>query len=134
MAKGKRARALFRNGTLVVRKAGAKGMGVFARKPIARGDVIERVPVIVISKDAIFDYWSEVSEYVFKWEGDRYAIALGFGSLYNHSFDPSAYYEADGERALAFTALRDIAKGEEITINYTGDSDDPADLWFKNRG
>ena len=43
---------------------------------------------------------------------------LGYGSLYNHSGEPSAEYVQHEDDSLAFMALRDIAEGEEITIDY----------------
>ena len=60
-------------------------------------------------------------------------MALGYGSLYNHSFKPNARYtKGPAEMAIKFSALRDIAAGEEILINYNGTpEDDSPDLWFK---
>ena len=46
------------------------------------------------------------------------ALALGYGSLYNHSYQPNARYDDQPAGAMTFTALRDIRAGEEITINY----------------
>jgi SET domain-containing protein len=70
--------------------------------------------------------------YFYQWGEDRRvsALALGFGSLYNHSFDPNAVYEEDIEqRIITFTAREDIAEGEEITINYNGHPEDMRVLW-----
>ncbi|MFM8476053.1 MAG: SET domain-containing protein-lysine N-methyltransferase [Planctomycetaceae bacterium] len=60
----------------------------------------------------------------------RTAIALGFGSLYNHSYSPNARYDDVGRQIKEYKALRDIQKGEEITINYNGSEDcmDPVDF------
>ena len=60
------------------------------------------------------------------------AMALGTGSLYNHSFEPNAQYlRLFGEQAIEYVALHDIREGEEITINYNGDPDDDSPVWFK---
>lgn len=49
------------------------------------------------------------------------AIAFGFGSLYNHSYQPNArYVKRIAERTLDYVAIRDIQCGEEITVNYNG--------------
>jgi SET domain-containing protein len=32
---------------------------------------------------------------------------------------------------ISFFARRDIPAGEEITINYNGDSEVPAPIWFR---
>jgi len=45
------------------------------------------------------------------------ALALGYRSLYNHSFRPNARYDDVGPLTKDFTALRDIQPGEEITVN-----------------
>ena len=47
------------------------------------------------------------------------AVALGHGSLYNHSDEANARYVKDaGNNLIIFTAQRDIAAGEEITVAY----------------
>lgn len=57
-------------------------------------------------------------------KGDR-AIALGYGSLYNHSFSPNAMYVRRlDEREMDIVAYRPAAAGEEICVNYNG-SDTP---------
>jgi hypothetical protein len=75
-----------------------------------------------------------LSDYYFLWRKDppELAIALGNGSLFNHSFAPNAHFERDLPRTrILFRALRDIAKGEEITVNYNGEPDDPEPVWFE---
>jgi uncharacterized protein len=61
------------------------------------------------------------------------AVVLGYGSLYNHSYKPNAYYRDRRNRVKEFIALRDIAAGEEITINYNGSPHDPSDVGFEAR-
>ena len=109
-----------------------KGRGVFATEKIPKGRTIEKAPVIVIPDDrensagrCILD------DYFFEWEGDL-AIALGFGSLYNHSYAPNATFICRHEAlSIEFVALRDIPPGEEITIDYNERSDYLSSLWFK---
>lgn len=106
------------------------GTGVFARKFIGAGDVVEHCPVLVLEpEDARYAAEGSLSGYVYDWEGGRSAVALGCGSLYNHDPDPSAEYCVgdDGESLVIF-ARRDIHPGEEITIDYTGGGQ--IDLWF----
>ncbi|WP_437194254.1 SET domain-containing protein-lysine N-methyltransferase [Planctomicrobium sp. SH527] len=44
---------------------------------------------------------------------------------------PYGHYEDVGRQTKAFTALRDIQPGEEVTINYNGDPEDKTnDLGF----
>jgi SET domain-containing protein len=114
------------------RNISGKGRGVVATKPIAAGELVERSPVVPI---AIGD--SEcpgLRDYAFAWgedvpgfeTGKECAIALGYISLYNHS--PSSNVRLERHYALnemSVHALRDIAPGEELVIDY----DVP--LWFE---
>jgi uncharacterized protein len=114
-----------------VKKIKGKGRGVFAQTMIARGTVFEKVPVIVIP-DKMFVGQKDNpyrNNYFFMWGKGTVAIVLGYGSLYNHSYTPNARYE-HGPLVLSFRALRDIAAGEEITINYNFDPDDRSPVGF----
>lgn len=94
--------------------------GVFARRTFAAGDVIERCPVIVVppAQREHLDLTS-LYDYYFDWDGGDAALALGFGSLYNHSADPSARYEKNvAAETIVIVAAREIAAGEEITVSY----------------
>ena len=119
---------------LEVRRTSAKGLGVFAREKFARGEIIEAVPVIVIPADE----WPHVEPtvlalYIFNFgpQDEHAAIALGYGSLYNHSYTPNAkYVKSWEEKLIRFIALRDIEAGEEITVNYNGSPEDQTPIWF----
>lgn len=110
------------------------GRGVVATQPFAVDQEIERCPVIVASKqDIAYLEKTILNEYIFEWQ-DGCAVALGFGSLYNHSFTPNAAYEhAYATRELVFYALREIAPGEEITVDYNGGQTTTRELWFTVR-
>jgi SET domain-containing protein len=115
-----------------VKRIKGKGRGVFARRPIAKGEVIESVPVLVMTDD---DYAKGLSQtplkdYCFAWGTNQVVLALGYGSLYNHSYKPNARYEDIGPATKAFVALRTIARGEEITVNYNGKPGSRAKVWF----
>jgi hypothetical protein len=58
----------------------------------------------------------------------------GYGSLYNHSYRPNARYVDLAGRTKVFTALRDIAAGEEITVNYNGEPGDVTPVGFEVEG
>ena len=77
--------------------------------------------MLVVPAGTIEDYSTGFGPYVFEWGEGKVALALGFGSLYNHSYRPNARYNDVGPQAKAFQALRDIAVGEEITVNYNGE-------------
>ncbi|MCI0429907.1 MAG: SET domain-containing protein [Rhodospirillales bacterium] len=105
-----------------VRQTRKKGRGVFARRLIRKGTLIERVPVIVVPVGEVFTPapQSTLADYVFKWGRKTVAVALGYGSLYNHSYRPNARFNYRGRLTQEFTAIRDIQPGEEITVNYNG--------------
>lgn len=109
-----------------------KGRGVYAMVPFYKGDTVEISEVIIANqhytKPNPFDTWT----YAF---GNKTAIALGFGSLYNHSFNPNVTWECLlRKKRIQYTALRDIKAGEELCINYAeGYKPGEVDLGFKVR-
>jgi SET domain-containing protein len=112
-----------------------KGRAVLADEFIPAGATIEHSPVLTFPEEQ----WEHVGEtvfcdYCYFWGVDLKdgAMALGMGSLYNHSFEPNArYLRHFEEQAIEYVALRDIRAGEEITINYNGDPDDDTPVWFE---
>lgn len=114
------------------------GRGVFTAAPIPEGSLIEICPVIVLpEEDLPIIHSTRLHDYYFLWGDDqlRCAIALGFGSLYNHAFDPNAIYMPEFEEGvISFHSLRDIEAGEEITVNYNGDPEDVNAVWFDPTG
>jgi SET domain-containing protein len=102
---------------------------IIAKEAIKEGTIIEKCPVIRIPYDEVYDDDLEenagqnptVSHYCFNWPNDFTALALGYGSLYNHSKKPNASYMEIDNDCLVFTAIKDIKKGEEVTIDYQPD-------------
>src|SRR3954463_6180805 len=124
--------AFVQSDAVEVKRARGKGRGVFARRPIRKGEVIERVPVLVLEEE---DYrkgmdGTLLAGYVFAWGEGQIALALGYGSLYNHSFKPNARYQDVAPRTKQFVALRAIRAGEEVTVNYNGSPRSRAKVWF----
>jgi len=114
-----------------------KGRGVLAAEDIPAGTLIERAPVLIIPhKDRAAVDPSIVFTYVFMWEHEtveedlykhsgRAGIALGYVSLVNHSYTPNAdFIRHIDAQFIDLVALRDIPRGEEITIDYQ------MTLWF----
>jgi len=123
-----------RNDRLEIRHDPDKGRGIFAREPIAPGTLIEAAPIIVVPADqcALLDR-TILHDYYFHWDGDpdgegRGAVALGLLALCNHSTLPCARVRRNFARTtLDLIALRPIAAGHEITIDYN------CPLWFEPR-
>lgn len=116
-----------------LRNVPGKGRAVFATQDISEGDEIERVPVLVMpANDALHDDISDLlAHYVFEWEEGTVGLALGFGSMYNHSYTANARYDDVGKQTKLYTAVRDIEAGEEITINYNGEEGNTTDVGFE---
>ena len=114
-----------------------RGRGMFAVRKFLKGELIERGPVVVIDQKK----WPNaaktiLSNYAFDWgEKDEHAaIAMGYISIYNHSYSPNAQLEQMlDELMMEIIAIKDIEAGEEITINYNGDPTNQDELWFTQR-
>lgn len=112
-----------------------KGRGVVARRQFSAGEIVETVPVLVLPAEQ----WEHIEKtvlynYTYGWgpKLEHAGLALGLGSLYNHSFQPNARYVRHlDELTIDFVALRTIEEGEEITVNYNGDPDDTSPMWFE---
>ena len=114
---------------LYIRKVRGMGRGVFAGRAYLRGEVIEVCPVIALPDPAPTDPGRVLERYVFWWGEDGRAIALGYGSLYNHSASPNARFTPRESRGdIVIRATQDIAAGEQIMIDYGWDEDDFAAL------
>jgi SET domain-containing protein len=93
-----------------------KGRGVFAKEPIRAKSLIEVCHLLIMKVNEVPD---ALEGYVFEYDKKRSALALGHGSLYNHSDDCNAWVEMEDQtRLLYIYAKRAIKSGEEITINY----------------
>ncbi len=120
---------------LYIASSALHGRGVFTAEPIKAGDMIEICPVIVLPPEELeIIHNSSLHDYYFLWgpNADRPAIALGYGSIYNHHCPANANFEYDFESmTIDFFCVRDIEPGEEITINYNGDPEDDTPVWFQ---
>ncbi len=93
-----------------------KGRGVYAEELIKKGELIEVCELLFIPREEAID---SLDPYVFGYNRSHLALALGNGSLYNHTNRPNAicYFEFK-EKHLVFEAKKEIQPGEEIFINY----------------
>lgn len=124
---------------VIVKDTGTpKGRGVFSCRAIQAGEIIEESPVVLVGAP-FSDLPEDVKKIVFNWTVlsgclPANAIALGYGSLYNHGNPANMRYEADPvKRVLRFTAIRNISEGEELTVNYNavgGGATWHDDNWF----
>jgi len=134
--------------TVIVKDTGtAKGRGVFAGRAFTVGEIVEESPVVLL------DTWykdlpKDLKNIVFNWNGLCHsagfggskfgcALAFGYAGVYNSSNPANLRYEPDPtHEVLRFIAIREIAVGEELTINYdieTGTALPHQTKWFGER-
>lgn len=119
----------------VKRISKSKGRGVFALKDFKVGEIIEKCPVInVTPKERKHCEKTILAYYIYPWRSTQSgSVVLGYGSIYNHSFNPNADWKQNfKEENMVYRAVRPIKKGEEITVNYNGEIDDKTPIdWFE---
>jgi uncharacterized protein len=106
--------------------------GVFATQDIPKGQLFHEAPVVPYPNEQ-HEYFEKtiLADYVYEYGINHTAIVLGYGMLFNHSYEPNARYEINfDEHVFDFFAYNDIKAGEEILINYNGDVDEMDPLWF----
>ncbi len=116
-----------------------KGRGVFAKKNIAKDVIIDIAYIILISNkdwDLIED--TILSNYSFEWDDPKCigeydsAISLSVSQFINHSYEPNIKYDYDYKnKCIKYITLREISKGEEITVNYNGEPSNDSPMWFE---
>jgi SET domain-containing protein len=110
---------------VVWRRIPGKGRGVFARRPLAKGCVIEWAPVSLFGEQYLpagQHHENPMLHHLFTMStvpGQEKGYAWGLLSLYNHSLTPNIEM-IDGPipSAMSAVALRDIAAGEELCFDY----------------
>jgi len=114
-----------------------KGRGVYTSKNIAAGTIIEISPVIILSStERKTIEQTKLFDYLFEWGTSRKqgALALGYISLYNHSYDASCDYDMDYDSLLmTIRTVKPVKKGSELCINYNAVPDEKALVWFHKK-
>ncbi len=116
-----------------------KGKGVFAKKEIAKGKIIDVAHVLLISNndwDLIEN--TVLSNYSFEWDDPNSkgtfdsAISLSISQFINHSYKPNVKYRYNyNNRSIEYITIKKISKGEEITVNYNGKPSDKSPVGFE---
>ena len=78
-------------------KEGRYGRGVFATRAFAKGDAVESCPTLELHSDNVS---GRLGDYVFgsAENEDDVMLLLGYGMLYNHSYEANCEYVQDGPR------------------------------------
>ncbi len=113
------------------------GRGVYAKRNIKKDEIIESCPIIEIPEHDMPNLRENILITYFFYYGkkkEKSAIALGFGSIYDHSYKPNAKYDIkDTDGLINFIALKNIKKDDEITVNYNPGNSNKNPLWFEDR-
>mmetsp|Transcript_104270 Transcript_104270/g.299856 ORF Transcript_104270/g.299856 Transcript_104270/m.299856 type:complete len:506 (-) Transcript_104270:218-1735(-) len=110
------------------------GNGVFAKRPIKKGELVELAPNLVLSRwelgtslvDYRFDLWAGCDGGPPTVRPSGVKVALGLGSIFNHNDTPNVGHRPaktsgcpEAQQFMTcYHALRDIAEGEELCISY----------------
>jgi SET domain-containing protein len=109
-------------------KDGSKGRGLFSSEDIQPRTLIHEAPCLRVVKDEYDKYmrFTILEHYLFNADAGDKLLALGHGSLFNHSRQPNVDYRIDSANLCIryYAGHKAIQKDEELCIYY-GDN-----LWF----
>lgn len=104
---------------ITVKKSKKFGRGVFASIDLKPNVLVEKSPLILIPKEDIIKIEASVLDnYVYEFK-DGLAVALGMGSLFNHSDKPNVQWKIlRKEQCVIFWTDQDIKAGDQLFIDY----------------
>lgn len=112
---------------IYISKSPIHGYGVFAKETIFEGEIIEECPIHDLkiphghSTPLFIDYRFNWPQGTSDWTAQ--VLAWGYGSLYNHSNVPNAYWRSNLEKGtFEFCCSKTINPDEEILVYYGGDA------------
>ncbi|KAG0302274.1 hypothetical protein BGZ97_002421 [Linnemannia gamsii] len=117
---------LFNQSTLQIQDCGEKGRGVVTTVVIPARTVIDISPILLFPSEEYSTHgqYTQLDHYTYRWKGGM-ALALGLGSMFNHSRTPNVGFQRDFDNGLIrYSTLREIQIGEELCISYG------PNLWF----
>jgi SET domain-containing protein len=105
---------------LYQKKLKGKGWGAFCTRAIRKGTIFNITSLLPLTaNEAKLMSGSSLEPYWYAFGARGRAIALGLGSIMNHSNKPNcSYYFSKARRTLSFYALRSIPANEELTHDY----------------
>lgn len=122
---------------LYIAETSLMGKGVFTAEKISKDSIIEIAPVIVMTgKERKLLDQTLLHDYIFEWgeENDQCCLALGWVSVYNHSYESNCEYDMDYQaRTISIRTVRNIDAGEELFINYNGYWNAEKKVWFETK-
>ena len=115
-----------------------KGKGLFAKRDIKKNTLIEIAYVLLLhNTDWELIQESALYNYIFTWDDPKKpdhmnVIAFSICQFMNHSFEPNVQYLFDYDaQTIEYHSIKEILKGEELTVNYNGIVNDKSPVWFE---
>lgn len=103
---------------LYIKQTKKLGRGVYSTTAIKANTLIESSPILLIPHEE-FDTSSILDLYVYKYNKTTAALALGLGSLFNHSDTPNVIYQVNYKtNCIEFMTNVDIKKNTQLFIDY----------------
>lgn len=111
---------------LYVSNTPSAGRGVFAAVPLIAGTLVEVSHVLLFEAGEYQQHGqhTQLDSYTYVWtksaQGNTMALALGLGSLFNHSSSsPNVSFALDRKAGtIRYTLARNVSAGEELLICY----------------
>lgn len=117
------------NTKVVIRQSPIHGRGVFASQDIAKGEIIERCPMVQMEYRSNYQLDPKIFEYMYaqppcgckdcKTHGMIFHMVLGYGMMYNHKDIPKTAWKFNYTQLIAdLICTDDIKKDEEVFVSY----------------
>ena len=108
-----------------IKKTRKMGRGLFAAVDLPEDVIIEVSPAVVYKFSKKFH---PTDRYTFEWSKTEVALALGLGSLFNHSVRPNVDWRNRGDNStIEFFTIRPVKAGRQLFIDYGYDPLDWSD-------
>ena len=111
---------------IYVKTSSTHGFGVFAKRNINKGEILEECPVIFLADRERYQHDKQINRYAFRQSGcgceecvthgSQMFLLTGYGSLYNHSENPNAILQEAIEPYSNPEDLEDLEEKEGLEI------------------
>lgn len=120
---------------VIIKNSKKYGRGLYATRNFKKGEIIEISPVVIVEKSDVHTIEATVLNlYVFEWNKNTSALALGNGSLFNHSKRSNvSYMNSFRTKEIVFVTTRKIKKGQQLFIDYGYDPKEGIRITENNR-
>jgi hypothetical protein len=113
----------------VIKDTLGKGKGLFSLLAFPKNTVLAKFAGVKINKEDIEDFSGQDAACLLQIGEDLYLDLDGHSEYFiNHSCNPNCFIKIAAKKAFLIS-LRPIAKGEELTYDYSATSTEDTDTW-----